>query len=194
MTQDAAAIIWALGILAWVIIRLPHRRRARKTQVVAERRSLSEQTALGLCILGLVIIPALHLATGLLGWADYPFHPLLGWFGVATLIGFLVLFYLCHKHLARNWSVTLEIREGHELVQTGVYSLVRHPMYTSFWLWGIAQALLVPNLIAGLAGLLSVAWLYFSRINEEEALMHEQFGAAYEAYCRKTARLVPKLY
>ena len=54
--------------------------------------------------------------------------------------------------LGRNWSITLEIRDSHRLVTDGLYRYVRHPMYTSFWLWAIAQALLIPNWIAGLQG------------------------------------------
>lgn len=193
MTETIAAIIWALGIIAWTAIRWPHRRKARKTKVVADRKSTSEQLALGLCIVGLVAIPALHLVTGVLGFADYTFQPALAYLGMPAMVGFLVMFHLSHKHLARNWSVTLEIREDHKLVSTGVYSRIRHPMYTSFWLWGIAQFLLIPNWIAGTVGLLSVAWLYFSRINQEEAMMQAQFGEDYTNYCKRTGRLIPKL-
>lgn len=193
MTEDAAAIIWALGIGAWLVIRQPYRRKARKTEVVADQRSLSERTMLGLCIVGLVAIPALHLLTPLLGFANYGFTPLAGWVGMLVMIGFLALFYLSHKHLARNWSVTLEIRKDHKLVDHGVYSRIRHPMYTSFWLWGLAQALLIPNWIAGFAGLASVALLYFSRVSKEEAMMRQQFGPDYDAYCTRTGRLIPRL-
>ena len=110
------------------------------------------------------------------------------------MVAFLHMFYFSHKHLARNWSVTLEIRKNHELVDNGIYRLIRHPMYTSFWLWGLAQFLLIPNWIAGPAGLASVALLYFGRIEEEEKMMHEQFGEAYREYCNRTYRLWPKLF
>lgn len=193
MTEDVAAIIWALGIGAWLIIRQPYRVKARKTKVVADRRSLLEKTTLGLCIVGLVAIPAAHLLTGLFRFADYDWSPLLGWLGTLVMIGFLVLFYLSHKHLARNWSVTLEIRKDHKLVDHGVYSRIRHPMYTSFWLWGLSQALLIPNWIGGFAGLASVALLYYSRVTQEEAMMRAQFGADYDAYCARTGRLLPRL-
>ncbi|MEL7272593.1 MAG: protein-S-isoprenylcysteine O-methyltransferase [Pseudomonadota bacterium] len=193
MTEDVAAILWALGIGAWLVIRQPYRVKARKTKVVADRRSLLERATLGLCIVGLVVIPAVHVLTGLFSFADYPWTPTLGWLGTLVMIGFLVLFYLSHKHLARNWSVTLEIRKDHKLVDHGVYSHIRHPMYTSFWLWGLSQALLIPNWFAGLAGLASVALLYFSRVAKEEAMMRAQFGADYDDYCKRTGRLMPRL-
>ncbi len=194
MTQTAAAIVWALGIVAWALIRQPYRRRARRTEVATDRKSTSEKMALGLCIAGLVVIPALQLTTGIFDFANYPYQPVMGVLGTLTMIAFLVMFYLSHKHLANNWSVSLEIRKDHKLVDSGVYRHIRHPMYASFFLWGLAQFLLIPNWIAGTSGLASVAWLYFSRIENEEDMMRERFGKAYEEYGKKTARLIPKIY
>ncbi len=71
---------------------------------------------------------------------------------------------------------------------------VRHPMYTAFWLWAVAQALLLPNWVAGLSGLLGFGTLYFLRVGQEERLMIEAFGDAYRAYMERTARLIPWLY
>ena len=194
MSANVAAIIWGVGIIAWTIIRWPHRRVARKTKVVADKRSKGERVALGLCILGLVVVPIVHLATDLFSFADYSFQPWQGWIGAVVLVGFLVLFHLSHKHLGKNWSVTLEVREDHGLVDTGVYRFVRHPMYSSFWLWGVAQALLIPNWVAGFTGIAAVAWLYFSRIGREEAMMREQFGEVYDAYSVRTPRIIPKIF
>ncbi|MDD9910361.1 MAG: protein-S-isoprenylcysteine O-methyltransferase [Ahrensia sp.] len=192
MTQFVASIIWCLGIATWLAIRWPHRRRARKTKIVAHRRSAGERVALGLTILGLVVVPLTWILTDLVEFADYPFSPIQGWIGAALMIAFLVMFHLSHAHLARNWSVTLELRANHELVDTGVYGRIRHPMYTSFWLWGLAQLFLIPNAFAGATGLASIAWLYFSRVGEEEEMMRAHFGEAYEAYCGRTGRLLPK--
>ena len=194
MTPEIASFIWAAGIVVWTIIRWPHRRKAQKAETITDERSAMERTALGLTIVGLVIIPTAHLATGVLSFANTPFWPGAGWLGLVAMIGFLYLFYRSHKDLARNWSVSLEIRKDHELVDTGVYSKIRHPMYTSFWLWGIAQYLLIPNWIAGLSGLLSIAFLYYTRVGKEEEMMRAQFGEAYDDYCERTYRLWPKLF
>ncbi len=187
-------MVWALTLLAWLAIRIPRRRKARKTKVVQERITTTERVTLGLCILGFFALPTIHLITGIFSFADYRFSPALAWLGTAVAIVFVVLFYLSHKQLARNWSVTLELREDHQLVDSGLYGLIRHPMYTSFWLWGISQLLLLPNWIAGPAGLVSIAILYFARIEHEEAMMRSQFGDKYDDYCRRTKRLIPMLY
>ena len=63
----------------------------------------------------------------------------------------------------------------------GIYRRVRHPMYSAFWLWAIAQVLLLPNWIAGFAGLAGFA--VSSRVAREERMMLENFG-----YCAYMAR------
>jgi protein-S-isoprenylcysteine O-methyltransferase Ste14 len=106
----------------------------------------------------------------------------------------LWLFHRTHKDLGRNWSVTLEVRDRHTLVTNGVYSRVRHPMYLAFWLWAVAQALLLPNWIAGPAGLIGFGTLFFLRVGREEALMIETFGDEYRRYMARTSRILPGIY
>lgn len=72
--------------------------------------------------------------------------------------------------------------------------IVRHPMYSAFWLWALAQALLLPNWIAGPAGLVGFGTLFFLRIGREERLMEETFGDDYRRYVARTGRIVPRLF
>ena len=95
-------------------------------------------------------------------FANYPFQPTIASAGLLLAVGALTMFYLTHRALGRNWSVTLEVRQSHKLVTDGIYERVRHPMYTAFWLWALAQALLLPNWIAGFRGFLgSVRSIFF---------------------------------
>jgi protein-S-isoprenylcysteine O-methyltransferase Ste14 len=87
--------------------------------------------------------------------------------------------------------VSLDVREGHALITSGVYSRIRHPMYAAFWLWAMAQALLLSNWVAGPAGLVGFGILYFLRVGEEERLMLDTFGEEYRSYMDRTARIVP---
>ena len=95
--------------------------------------------------------------------------------------------------LGRRFSGLVAIQEGHELVTTGVYGLVRHPSYLGMlgmtlgwglafrsWLGVILAALTIPPLIA--------------RIQAEERLLASEFGASYAAYRARTWRLLPWLY
>ena len=67
-------------------------------------------------------------------------------------------------------------------------------MYTSLWLWAMAQALLLTNWIAGLSGIITFGFLYFLRVGNEEKMMLEQFGEQYQAYRQRTKRLVPFIF
>ena len=64
-------------------------------------------------------------------------------------------------------------------------------MYAAFLLFGIAQALLLPNWIAGWSGLVAVILLCVLRMPREEAMMCEFFGEEYRQYRRRTGRIVP---
>ena len=192
MTPGLAEFIWAAGLVAWVVIRIPHQKRARKTGVARNAKTLIDRLALAAAAAGLCVIPIIYVATGFPAFADYPFQPWLAWLGLVVELAFLCLFYASHRQLGKNWSVTLEIRNEHRLVTDGLYRYVRHPMYLSFWLWAIAQFCLLPNGIAGAAGLAGVAILYFSRVRHEEAMMRDAFGASYDDYARQTGRIIPK--
>ena len=142
----------------------------------------------------MLLLPLYYVLTDQPRFANYPFVPALGWAGAAVFGLALWLFHRTHRELGRNWSVTLEIRERHALVTTGIYSRLRHPMYSAFWLWAVAQALLLPNWIAGPAGLVGFGTLFFFRIGREERLMAETFGDEYRRYVERTDRVVPGIF
>ena len=64
-------------------------------------------------------------------------------------------------------------------------------MYSAFWLWAIAQALLLPNWIAGFAGLFGFGILFFGRVAREERMMLQTFGDSYREYMARTDRVFP---
>lgn len=192
--SSVGEIVWVLGIVGWYVIRYPFERRAKRVRVVTNRRSPSEIVGLVSALFGLAILPGFYVATGIPESADYPAR----WWAVAlgAVIFALALwvFRRSHKELGRNWSITLEIRERHALVCDGPYAFVRHPMYTSFMLMGLGQAFLLSNWVAGLAGLIGFAVLFFLRVDKEERMMLENFGPQYRAYMERTKRIIPYIY
>ena len=106
----------------------------------------------------------------------------------------LIMFRLTHKALGRNWSVSLDVRERHTLVTDGVYRHVRHPMYTAFWLWAVAQALSPAELDRRPGGLVGFGTLFFLRVGREERMMLDAFGDDYRAYMARSARVIPWVY
>lgn len=194
MTPILARIAFVAMAVAWYVIRLPHERRSGRTPVSASARDWRETTLLAISLSGLGIVPILYAATGFPRFADRPFVPALAYLGLAVAIGALLMFRLTHKALGRNWSVSLEVRRDHRLISDGIYARLRHPMYTAFWLWALAQALLLPNWIAGFSGILGFGVLFGLRVGREERMMEEAFGDEYRAYSARTARVIPFVY
>ncbi|TCL75976.1 protein-S-isoprenylcysteine O-methyltransferase Ste14 [Rhizobium sp. BK251] len=190
----AGEVAWVLGIVAWYIIRYPFERRAKRVRVVSDRRSTAEAIGLGAALLGMSVVPAIYIATGIPQAADYPAHLWAIIVGCALFFSAMWFFRRTHKELGKNWSISLQIREKHELISGGPYTLVRHPMYTSFLLMALGQAFLLSNWVVGLAGLIGFAVLFFLRVDKEERMMLEIFGPRYQAYMDRTKRLIPYLY
>ncbi|NDV87467.1 isoprenylcysteine carboxylmethyltransferase family protein [Aurantimonas aggregata] len=190
----AGSILWVLMVVGWYVIRYPFERRAKRRRVERTRRGTAETVRMAISFTGLGILPGVSVATG---WPEFAGFDPYWWqigLGAIAMVLALVLFRKTHKALGRMWSVSLDIREKHELVTSGIYRRLRHPMYTAFWTMALAQALLVPNWIAGLAGLVGFGTLFFFRIGPEERMMEETFGEAYRDYRQKTARIIPGVF
>ena len=120
MTPFIAKLVWWAGIIGWYVIRYPHQRRSRKTPIAWRGEHTREGALLAISFTGLFILPVIYVTAGEPRAADYAFHPVLAWFGTAVFAVALIGFYLTHHALGRFWSVTLEIRQTHRLVTTGV--------------------------------------------------------------------------
>lgn len=194
MTPTLAKAAFVLLVVGWYVIRFPYARRSRRTPVARGARDPRDIALLSVSATGLILLPLLYVATGFPRFAGYPFRPIQAWFGVFVALMSLAMFRLTHRALGRNWSVSLDVREQHTLVTAGVYGRVRHPMYTAFWLWAVAQALLLPNWVVGCAGLVGFGILFFGRVAREERMMLESFGDEYRAYMSQTYRIIPLVY
>ena len=194
MTALVARIVFLVGIVAWYVIRYPFQRRAKKLGVARSAGGTRDRVLLIIAALAQFLVPGVYGLSGWPSFADYGFNPLQAGIGVLAIVASLVLFRVTHKQLGRNWSVTLETRKEHKLVTDGLYGYVRHPMYSSFALFALAQFLLLQNWIAGPIGLVGFGLLFFLRVPREERVMIETFGDEYRDYMRRTARIIPWIY
>jgi protein-S-isoprenylcysteine O-methyltransferase Ste14 len=194
MTPLVATLIWWAGAIAWYAIMHPHVRRSRKTPTAQRHERVRERVLMAISFTGLFAVPAIYSFTGAPRFADHPFQPVLAWLGVLVLVSALLLFFHTHRRLGRFWSVTLEIRQNHGLVTDGIYRFVRHPMYSAYFLWALSQALLLPNWIAGPAGLVGFGTLFAFRVRREERMMLAAFGDAYAEYAARTKRIIPGVF
>ena len=194
MTITLAKAAYLLLAVGWYVIRFRHARRSRRFAIASSVRGPREAALLLISLSGLGIIPLIYLVSGRPHFADYPFNPLQAWLGLLLVPASLYLFYRTHRALGRYWSISLELREGHKLITDGIYRRIRHPMYSAFWLWAVAQALLLPNWFAGCAGLVGFGILFFGRLSREERMMQDKFGDDYRTYIARTYRILPGIY
>jgi protein-S-isoprenylcysteine O-methyltransferase Ste14 len=197
MSETVFQYIFLAGIIAAEVIRFPHRQRNKRER--RERRTADDRTRSGdfaldmLAFTGMEIIPLVYIFSSWLAFADYTLPLWASWLGVLIMVPMLWLLWKAHADLGQAWTPTVEISEQHQLVTNGVYSVIRHPIYAAIWLWGIAQALLLTNWIAGLAALVLFVPLYFTRVPREEQLMLDHYGDEYRAYMGRTGRVLPPL-
>jgi protein-S-isoprenylcysteine O-methyltransferase Ste14 len=179
-----------VGSLAIVIIPASLHHRGGEIKVVKSRKGRMERVLLTLTSLGF-FLPIVWVATPVLQFANYPLRPVSFIAGTFCLALGLWLLYRSHADLGANWSITLEVREKHQLITQGIYRHVRHPMYLALLLYSLGQALVLPNWVAGPSYLVAFALLFALRVGPEERMMLEAFGKDYEAYMARTKRLVP---
>lgn len=140
------------------------------------------------CAVALLWLPRVPLP-----WMNQPFLPSgvwRFWSGAAIEAAGLVFSVWARRHLGKNWSQAVTVKQDHELIATGPYSVVRHPIYT-----GLLTAFAGSAVARGeWRGLLAVALVFaalWHKLKLEEKWMRSEFGESYETYSQKVAALVP---
>ena len=114
------------------------------------------------------------------------------WMGAAVTIAGLLFAVWAREHLGRNWSRSVTIKQGHELITTGPYAVARHPIYTGILTGFLGMAIAISQMRGFIAFVLVFLALWL-KLRMEEQWMRSQFGEAYATYARQTAALVPYL-
>ena len=191
---NVGKVIWLLGLLTWLAIRYRPNRVSRKNKISSTARNPVETFSMMISFTGLGIVPLIWIITGEISAFNHATNWVMTALGAALFIWSLYLFRSTHKALGAMWSVSLDLRKDHKLVTSGIYEKVRHPMYSAFWLWAVAQPFLLSNWIAGFSGIVGFGTLYFLRVGREEAMMEKEFGQDYRDYCQRTKRVVPYIH
>jgi protein-S-isoprenylcysteine O-methyltransferase Ste14 len=112
------------------------------------------------------------------------------WVGAAITAAGLLFAVWAREHLGTNWSSSVTIKQDHQLIVTGPYAVVRHPIYTGI-LTGFLGSTLALAQVRGIVAFVLISLVLWYKLRMEEQWMRTQFGAPYEAYSRRTAALVP---
>lgn len=114
--------------------------------------------------------------------------------GVLLFFAGLVMRWVPIVHLGRFFTIQVAITSGHELVEGGLYRLVRHPSYAGLLLMFLGVGICSGNVLTLLVITVPIFLVIRHRIGIEEAALCDAFGDRYANYMRKTKRLIPLLY
>jgi protein-S-isoprenylcysteine O-methyltransferase Ste14 len=180
-------VVWIAFFIYWQVIwaKAAGNKTTQRIEPVASRIL---RTLVAIVILSTTRIP--------LPWFYYPLWPV-GlwpfWIGAAVTVAGLLFAVWARIHLGRNWSSSVTIKQGHELITTGPYALVRHPIYTGI-LTGFIGTAIALSQVRGAIAFVLVFLAFWAKLRMEEEWMRSQFGETYATYARQTAVLVPYLF
>ena len=115
------------------------------------------------------------------------------WLGATVMVVGLLFAVWAREHLGGNWSSSVTIKQGHELIATGPYAMVRHPIYTGI-LAGLLGTAIALSQVRGFIALALIVLVLRLKLRMEEQWMRSQFGETYATYANETAALVPYLF
>jgi protein-S-isoprenylcysteine O-methyltransferase Ste14 len=113
------------------------------------------------------------------------------WLGSALCSAGVLFAIWARRTIGRDWSAEVQIKEGHELIRSGPYAHIRHPIYTGLLLATLGTALLIGKY----RGLLAVAMFlvgFTRKARKEESFLAAEFGSAFEEHRRHTGFFLPR--
>jgi protein-S-isoprenylcysteine O-methyltransferase Ste14 len=113
--------------------------------------------------------------------------------GLGTQLAATLFYFWSRTYLGRLWSGQITIMQGHHLVETGPYRLLRHPLYTGVIGMFVGTAI-VSGQYHALLGIAMCIIAYARKIPMEEAALRAEFGEAFEEYRRKRWAFIPWVY
>jgi protein-S-isoprenylcysteine O-methyltransferase Ste14 len=181
----APFLLWIAFSLYWSI--------AARNSAKSQDSESKWSTALHQIVLNVALVLLFWPAPGLGGWFLPQRWHFLSAVGAAIQIAFFALAIWARRHLGKNWSAEVRIGEGHELVRSGPYRIVRHPIYSAMLGMFLGTALASSQVHALVAiALLFLAYIRKTRLEEE--ILKKTFGAQFDAYRRNSWSLVPLVY
>jgi protein-S-isoprenylcysteine O-methyltransferase Ste14 len=179
-------VVWIVFLLYWQI-KAADTKATQRLEPAASRIFRALIFVIAISLLSIPRIPLRWLYVQLWPSGYWPF-----WLGAAVTVAGLLFAVWAREHLGRNWSRSVTIKEGHELITTGPYAVVRHPIYTGILAGFLGMAIAISQ-VRGFIVVVLIFAVFWFKLSMEEEFMRSQFGETYAAYARQTAALVPYL-
>ena len=176
--------LWLAFIMFWVAM-------ARGGKAVAERESAFSRLSHYLPLLiAIYLLGAPHVPFPLINDRFAPLSLWLVRLAAALTFAGIAFAIWARVRIAGNWSSDVTLKQDHELIVTGPYALVRHPIYTGILLAIFGTALAVGEW-RGLIAVVFAAAAFWRKLGIEETVMRRQFGAVYARYAERVPALIP---
>lgn len=174
--------------LAWAVYWLLS---ASKVKATAREESIASRAAhLVPMIVAILLVMPLPLPWGFLGKRMLPGGPATHWIAAAVVAAGLAFTVWARVHLGKNWSGTVTVKRDHELIRSGPYHFVRHPIYSGALL-AVAGTAIARGEWRGLLAVLILFAALWRKLQHEERWMGEAFGEDYAKYRSEVAALIP---
>ncbi len=180
-------VVWIVFLLYWWF-KSANTKTTQRIEPVASRA-----TRIFIFVTAIILLSTTRIPLPWLYLQLWPVGFWLFWLGAAVTIAGLLFAIWAREHLGRNWSSSVTIKQGHELITTGPYAVVRHPIYTGILIGFVGVAIALAQ-VRGLVVLVLIFLSFWMKLRMEERFMRSQFGEVYAAYAHKTAALVPYVF
>ena len=183
-------VVWIAFLLYWQIIK------ATSTKSKTTQRLEPAASRILRALAFLIVIVLLSITRIPLPWLYRQLWPSDIWsfeVGAAVTVVGLLFAVWARQHLGSNWSRSVTIKQDHELITTGPYAQVRHPIYTGILAGFLGTAIALAQ-VRGVIGFVLIFLVLWAKLRMEEKWMRSQFGETYASYAHQTAALVPYLF
>jgi protein-S-isoprenylcysteine O-methyltransferase Ste14 len=185
--QSLFPVLWVAFIVYW-LIKAVGTKTTQRLEPVGSRvlRAL-------LFLIAVVLFSTTRIPLHWLYFQPWPvgFRPF--WLGAAVAVAGVLFAVWAREHLGCNWSSSVTLKQGHELITTGPYAAVRHPIYTGI-LAGLLGTAIALSEVRGFIAFVLIFLIYWLKLRIEEQWMRSEFGETYATYAHRTAALVPYLF
>ena len=184
LVLNIISVCWILFAVIWLLAAF-----ATKQTVYKESRAQRLRYTIPILLGGFLLAKG-HRLSDPLNHRVIPQVAALAWSGAVLCVAGLAFCIWARFTLGRNWSGLVTLKGGHELIISGPYALVRHPIYTGLLTMFVATVTVVGH-VAGIIAMPFVLVSFWIKLRHEERLMLKQFPNEYAAYQQRVKRIIP---
>jgi len=180
----AVGALWLLWVISWLLASHWSARTLKTTQLGERTLDLLLTLGGGYCLM--------VSATPGISARLYPLGALSSWLLAALVACGFGICWWARLYLGRMWSSNITLKQEHQIIVTGPYALVRHPIYTGLLLAAWSTAALQASEL-GMAGAALMTFGIYLKARREELLLTTELGAPYQSYRQRVPMLLPRI-